>query len=80
MIEARGQPEVVSADPLFVANLPVRDLTTGTVRLIAAYGIDPARPVLDLPGLRPLLAMLRAPRRALFDRARGRYMARSRQS
>ncbi|HEX2151971.1 MAG TPA: FtsX-like permease family protein, partial [Stellaceae bacterium] len=68
LTEARGQPEVVSADPLFVANLPVRDISAGTVRLIAAYAFDPARPVLDLPGLAPLLPILGAPRRALFDR------------
>ncbi|HEX2152194.1 MAG TPA: hypothetical protein VHG31_09405, partial [Stellaceae bacterium] len=43
LTEARGQPEVVSADPLFVANLPVRDISAGTVRLIAAYAFDPAR-------------------------------------
>jgi putative ABC transport system permease protein len=66
--EAREDPEVVSADPLFVANLYVRDIATGTVRLIAAYGFDPARPVLDLPGLASELATLRAPRHALFDR------------
>jgi putative ABC transport system permease protein len=67
LTEARAEPEIVSADPLFVTNLPVRDIETGTVRLIAAYGFDPARPVLDLPGLASGLAMLAAPRRALFD-------------
>jgi putative ABC transport system permease protein len=68
LTEAREEPEVTSADPLFVANLYVRDIATGTVRLIAAYAFDPARPVLDLPGLAPQRAMLEIPRRALFDR------------
>lgn len=68
LTEAREEAEVVSADPLFVTNLYVHDIATGTVRLIAAYGFDPARPVLDLPGLAPQLAILAAPRRALFDR------------
>jgi putative ABC transport system permease protein len=66
--EAREEPEVVSADPLFVSNLYVRDIATGTVRLIAAYGFDPARPVLDLPDLATQREMLKVPRHALFDR------------
>jgi putative ABC transport system permease protein len=65
---AREEPDIVSADPLFVAPLPVRDIATGTVRLISVFAFDPARPVFDLPGLAPALAMLRAPRRALFDK------------
>ncbi|MGD9616666.1 MAG: FtsX-like permease family protein [Alphaproteobacteria bacterium] len=68
LTKAREEPRVVSADPLFVANLYVRDIATGTVRLIAAYGFDPARPVLDLPGLAAQREMLDVPRRALFDR------------
>jgi putative ABC transport system permease protein len=67
LIEARADPQVVAADPLFVANLPVRDLASGTVRLIAAFAFDPARPVLDLPGLAQHLSMLGVPMRALFD-------------
>lgn len=65
---ARADPHVASVDPLFAANLPVRDRTTGMVRLIAAFAFDPARPVLDLPGLSANLPMLEVPMRALFDR------------
>lgn len=68
LTEARAEPLVVSVAPLFVANLPIRDINDGTVRLIAAYGFDPARPALELPGLASQLAVLAVPRRALFDR------------
>jgi len=68
LFQAESLPEVEGADPLYIGFNLWRNADTGRRRGIMVLGIDPQRPVLDLPELSELAPLLTQPDAVLLDR------------
>ena len=69
LYQALGFPGVAAVSPLYIGSAIWKHPKTGQSRQIFVLGVDPARPMLDVPELATDLVRLRTPDTVLIDRA-----------
>ena len=69
LFQARSFPGVLTVSPVYLGLSSWKNPDTGKTRTIFIAGIDPSDHVIDLPGVREQLDLIRLPDVALFDRS-----------
>jgi putative ABC transport system permease protein len=69
LLQARSFAGVQNVSPVYLGLLPWKNPDNGKTRTIFIAGIDPAHDVVDLPGVREQLELIRRRDVALFDRS-----------
>ncbi len=67
LYQALGVPAVDSVTPVFLSLAPFKNIDNGEDKTIVVIGVEPGRPVLDVPAVTANMHLVKMPDVALFD-------------